>query len=649
MTKAGTSSGSGLGATPPTTIPPTSSVGQTFETRNLTSGQLWGWLNTPPASVPAVPPASGTATVGSTDYMRALLGADFWDDFASRNGVSSGYRVPPNVANQAFTEAGSPYRYPTLPQSTVGGSGAQVINTTGTVKAATDNTKAVVTPARIAGSGLSAISGSTVALSALTFGGALCGTLNGLGALFGDPFKSYDGPAETITTPGQPGSCAGIAYATSIDRCMTVSWATPTDTSTYTIGPRNWQANNGNATYSNAVRLPSGATANSLGLPTAATTAVIVIPCASPENACGFIPYHLNPLPAPGGGDGIAGTYLTRIWSTSVYGKGLLWPELQEKGYRRRLATQVWCKRPEDSHEMNLRNYSEPFYDSEAAPDWPATTCPNGYAPTAVVLTRQKANGGGTSAATWSLDSTVLDWALGTPVRDNPVTLKCLTVGALGCPKHDLSPGNPEGNEAIGGVGGVSVPKGAPSSDAVVDEVIDSLDLPEAPPEIVDTDGDGVPDDEDETPSGPAPGPSGGQSGPPGDAGSSGPDDPELDANSNCVPSGWGWLNPVEWVLKPVKCALMWAFWDQESADEMGDLWGDTGGPWADAATGTAEGLSFEPDAGEVCIPLDPEEICTSHVLSIELPAGVSLFITAVFTVALVFEVVGLFARITGG
>lgn len=29
---------------------------------------------------------------------------------------------------------------------------------------------------------------------------------------------------------------------------------------------------------------------------------------------------------------------------------------------------------------------------------------------------------------------------------------------------------------------------------------------------------------------------------------------------SKCLPSGWGLLNPIDWVLKPVKCALVWAF-----------------------------------------------------------------------------------------
>lgn len=31
-------------------------------------------------------------------------------------------------------------------------------------------------------------------------------------------------------------------------------------------------------------------------------------------------------------------------------------------------------------------------------------------------------------------------------------------------------------------------------------------------------------------------------------------------SNGECFPSGWAAFNPVEWVLKPVKCALTWAF-----------------------------------------------------------------------------------------
>lgn len=37
------------------------------------------------------------------------------------------------------------------------------------------------------------------------------------------------------------------------------------------------------------------------------------------------------------------------------------------------------------------------------------------------------------------------------------------------------------------------------------------------------------------------------------------PLNPDADSDS-CWPNGWGLLNPVDWVLKPVKCALTWAF-----------------------------------------------------------------------------------------
>jgi hypothetical protein len=44
---------------------------------------------------------------------------------------------------------------------------------------------------------------------------------------------------------------------------------------------------------------------------------------------------------------------------------------------------------------------------------------------------------------------------------------------------------------------------------------------------------------------------------PPGSPGTPDPNDTE---GVQCFPTGWGMLNPVEWVYKPVKCALSWAF-----------------------------------------------------------------------------------------
>jgi hypothetical protein len=37
-------------------------------------------------------------------------------------------------------------------------------------------------------------------------------------------------------------------------------------------------------------------------------------------------------------------------------------------------------------------------------------------------------------------------------------------------------------------------------------------------------------------------------------------------ASRSCFPTGWGVLNPVEWVMKPVQCALQWAFVPKQSS-----------------------------------------------------------------------------------
>lgn len=119
---------------------------------------------------------------------------------------------------------------------------------------------------------------------------------------------------------------------------------------------------------------------------------------------------------------------------------------------------------------------------------------------------------------------------------------------------------------------------------------------------------------------------------------------PDGSEGGECFPSGWGWLNPVEWVLKPVKCALVWAFWDPDAADEMGDLMSDTG--WPEAVSESS--FTTDPAAGP-CIDMDVAEICSSEVLEVEAPTWVSALVAAVVLFFGLFEVVGLFARITGG
>lgn len=39
-------------------------------------------------------------------------------------------------------------------------------------------------------------------------------------------------------------------------------------------------------------------------------------------------------------------------------------------------------------------------------------------------------------------------------------------------------------------------------------------------------------------------------------------------SNAECWPDGWGWFNPAQWVLRPIKCAMVWAFVPSDAALE---------------------------------------------------------------------------------
>lgn len=53
-------------------------------------------------------------------------------------------------------------------------------------------------------------------------------------------------------------------------------------------------------------------------------------------------------------------------------------------------------------------------------------------------------------------------------------------------------------------------------------------------------------------------------------------------SNAACFPSGWGVLNPVNWVLMPIECAFRWAF-DPDQAQLQSDFEGMRA-DWADTA-----------------------------------------------------------------
>lgn len=42
------------------------------------------------------------------------------------------------------------------------------------------------------------------------------------------------------------------------------------------------------------------------------------------------------------------------------------------------------------------------------------------------------------------------------------------------------------------------------------------------------------------------------------------------DGDGDCWPAGWGWFNPAQWVLRPIKCAMLWAF---VPGDALTDSW----------------------------------------------------------------------------
>lgn len=113
----------------------------------------------------------------------------------------------------------------------------------------------------------------------------------------------------------------------------------------------------------------------------------------------------------------------------------------------------------------------------------------------------------------------------------------------------------------------------------------------------------------------------------------------------DCLPDGWGWLNPVEWVVKPLKCVLMWFFWDQTAANEMSDMWRNSGGEWSNWLRDSADGIELSAAAGP-CMEIEGFEVCTSSWLQWEAPSAVTLFLSAWLTITMSIEILGMFASI---
>jgi hypothetical protein len=76
-------------------------------------------------------------------------------------------------------------------------------------------------------------------------------------------------------------------------------------------------------------------------------------------------------------------------------------------------------------------------------------------------------------------------------------------------------------------------------------------------------------------------------------------------AEDSCWPSGWGWFNPKEWVLHPLRCAFMPSQTDLQAAhDSMSGGWSSTTGlgGWASALGGSVTALGgIASSAGSDC------------------------------------------------
>jgi hypothetical protein len=119
-------------------------------------------------------------------------------------------------------------------------------------------------------------------------------------------------------------------------------------------------------------------------------------------------------------------------------------------------------------------------------------------------------------------------------------------------------------------------------------------------------------------------------------------------ASDSCFPSGWGLFNPVEWVEKPIKCALIWAFvpdtatWGGDISTITTSLSTAGPGPWFTAmgtvlgglggTAGGCAGPTVNFDLGSVHQVLHPFSACDPPMSVV---AGIAYAFTTVSVVVL--------------
>jgi hypothetical protein len=89
--------------------------------------------------------------------------------------------------------------------------------------------------------------------------------------------------------------------------------------------------------------------------------------------------------------------------------------------------------------------------------------------------------------------------------------------------------------------------------------------------------------------------------------------------SDNCFPSGWSAFNPIEWVEKPVRCVLVWAF-APDSPTVQADVTG-LSSTWSSSPPGVAAGVvgSF----GSALTPPSSSATCDGPIFSATIPGAV--------------------------
>lgn len=247
-------------------------------------------------------------------------------------------------------------------------------------------------------------------------------------------------------------------------------------------------------------------------------------------------------------------------YDASAHWISALNPEARDKGWTRRIVTDVRCTDAGEAHTW-VRAMSDVYWDREVSQRIPVPQCANvDEMPTLIRVQRVPTGvtcsignvcyGDANIIVQYTLPNSLIATATA------PDWSTCLT--------RDGECGIPEGDTETCMWGGISVPgdfcdpatqAGNPTTNPTTVPV--TVGTLEPPPHEVGTPTSTATATEpppEEPPEGTITVPIEPGSGPRG----SGyvPDDEEAE----CWPDGWGWMNPAEWVLKPIKCALLWAF-----------------------------------------------------------------------------------------